>query len=489
MATHRRDRSNKGCVLLPSAGPRVLAVHNASDSRSASEKPAVADFDRCGCRLSGVACSASISNSAEGDRAVGIRTATAAAVVCLITVACGGAGDDGASESTASSSTVAATRVPDTVAVTGPPTSAAPPVTMGPSLEELVGASEVEGWLGPLSLPDGREAVWLSRHGTIATLEGGAVELLIGDVSGWDVAQTITIGLPGEPVAEGDLDGDGYAEVSVVDVASTGGSSMRLFRLDPQAVAIYELVFADEEIETLAGGPIDQLLIDHVRPGVVRATILNCVPTCMDQTAQSFDFTLDPTTQVLRPVPPSSGERSGSLDTSLPLAEGMSGPAVRELQQRLIEAGISVGSDGADGSFGGNTARAVSMLDRSTMVGFDGEGPGEAGVMTAARLALLQARAATEPAVVEGARCPSRAELVAVVGASAPPDVFAISDVQCMSGWVKAYFSEYGFADTSQLFFRFGASGLVEAGGAYGPENGCATNGLPPSTWEFFGCA
>jgi hypothetical protein len=62
-----------------------------------------------------------------------------------------------------------------------------------------------------------------------------------------------------------------------------------------------------------------------------------------------------------------------------------------------------------------------------------------------------------------------------------------ISEVQCISGWVKAYFNEYDFADTSTLFFRYGSGGLVEAGGSYGPENGCAINGLPPSTWDFFG--
>ena len=65
---------------------------------------------------------------------------------------------------------------------------------------------------------------------------------------------------------------------------------------------------------------------------------------------------------------------SGKTSTnSSILRKGSSGEAVKELQQALIDAGYSVGPDGADGRFGNNTQMAVLRFQQERKLQMSGE--------------------------------------------------------------------------------------------------------------------
>jgi Putative peptidoglycan binding domain len=75
------------------------------------------------------------------------------------------------------------------------------------------------------------------------------------------------------------------------------------------------------------------------------------------------------------------------------LRQGDKGSAVKAMQRRLINVGISVGPDGADGNFGPNTKRGVITLQ--TRAGFTGEDvDGKFGPKTDAALKKIEQAAA-----------------------------------------------------------------------------------------------
>lgn len=59
------------------------------------------------------------------------------------------------------------------------------------------------------------------------------------------------------------------------------------------------------------------------------------------------------------------------------LKKGSRGDAVKKLQQKLIDAGYSVGPDGADGIFGNNTFRALAMFQEDHGLTVTGEADAE----------------------------------------------------------------------------------------------------------------
>lgn len=67
-----------------------------------------------------------------------------------------------------------------------------------------------------------------------------------------------------------------------------------------------------------------------------------------------------------------SSDSQTESDPSI-LRKGSSGEAVKELQQALIDAGYSVGADGADGKFGNNTQRAVLKFQQEHHLQMSGE--------------------------------------------------------------------------------------------------------------------
>jgi peptidoglycan hydrolase-like protein with peptidoglycan-binding domain len=187
----------------------------------------------------------------------------------------------------------------------------------------------------------------------------------------------------------------------------------------------------------------------------------------------------------LRPTEGVSEQPDGTLESSLPLESGASGPAVAELQRLLLASGIWVGPSGADGSFGPDTARAVALIPPGSGRTDRGD-PGADGVATAEALDRL--RSLTIPPVVDGdSACPSVEELVQAT-AEMVTDIFRLFEIRCSSGWATAYMTEYSFTDGTQLFFAVDQTDARLVGGAYGPENGCASYGVPVEAWSFFGC-
>ena len=67
-----------------------------------------------------------------------------------------------------------------------------------------------------------------------------------------------------------------------------------------------------------------------------------------------------------------SVSKPSTADSSI-LRKGSSGDAVKELQQALIDAGYSVGPDGADGKFGANTQMAVLRFQQERRLQMSGE--------------------------------------------------------------------------------------------------------------------
>ena len=60
------------------------------------------------------------------------------------------------------------------------------------------------------------------------------------------------------------------------------------------------------------------------------------------------------------------------MATYTTLQNGSSGSEVKKLQQALINAGYSVGSTGADGIYGSNTAAAVKAYQKANGLSADG---------------------------------------------------------------------------------------------------------------------
>jgi hypothetical protein len=149
-------------------------------------------------------------------------------------------------------------------------------------------------------------------------------------------------------------------------------------------------------------------------------------------------------------------------------------------------AGISVGSSYADGDFGPDTARAVSMIAIDSFGPY--EDPGPAGIMTLELLPTLRDRINSYPEVASGI-CAAKERLVTATMDDMEGGVFRLDDVRCAGGFVQATITEYGWVDRSQIYYDAGIAAPTLLGWSYGPENGCAMNGVPPEHWEFFGCS
>ena len=125
---------------------------------------------------------------------------------------------------------------------------ATPPSPGG--LAALTAQPDVSGYVGPIALPDGTEVAVITRS-DVATMTG-TVELAVGRPEGWVVGQSFPIDgfVPDAPDGIGDLTGDGWTEIRVPLIASTGGKGWDLlYQIHSQGPNLEEIPFDTTALE------------------------------------------------------------------------------------------------------------------------------------------------------------------------------------------------------------------------------------------------
>lgn len=82
-------------------------------------------------------------------------------------------------------------------------------------------------------------------------------------------------------------------------------------------------------------------------------------------------------------------ETEGEFIATRPLKKGCKGDDVKQLQQRLIDRGFSVGNSGTDGSFGKATREAVIAFQKATWPNLPSEWDGVAGRKTLTKIGAV----------------------------------------------------------------------------------------------------
>ena len=140
----------------------------------------------------------------------------------------------------------------------------------------------------------------------VATMTG-TVELAVRRPQGWVVGQSFPIEgfVPDAPDGIGDLTGDGWTEIRVPLIASTGDKGWdRLYQIESQGPNLEEIPFDTTALEAMGIFPtslhIESVSVDHVA-----TSIGTCTPSCAEDIRTPVEWYLDRSgSSILRPVPP-----------------------------------------------------------------------------------------------------------------------------------------------------------------------------------------
>ena len=178
------------------------------------------------------------------------------------------------------------------------------------------------------------------------------------------------------------------------------------------------------------------------------------------------------------------GQIADPLAPQLPLHEGDSGPAVREVQHLLVVAGQSLYPYGVDGDFGLTTRGAVESFQA-----LHGQPPtGVVDEATLAQLRLVERLSGSAPWDATAA-CPSNDEFAFTVAADfAYTGDFNIEYVLCSGGWATGVLTTPGFADGEVVLLQYSGGAWRATGSAWGAENVCVKYGVPAEYSPALGC-
>jgi hypothetical protein len=244
-------------------------------------------------------------------------------------------------------------------------------------LAGLTAQPDVSGYVGPMAMPDGTEVAVITRS-DVATMTG-TVELAVGRPDGWVVGQSFPIDgfVPDGPVGVGDLTGDGWTEIRVPLITSTGGKGWDLlYQIEPQGPNLDEIRFDTTALEATGVFPMS-LHVDSVSVDRVATSIGTCTPSCAEDIATPVEWYLDRSSDlILRPVPPPPPPvvsppscDAYSFNDQYPIRRCDEGYAVLIVQQALVTHGYSVD---VDGYFGPGTERAIRDFQRFAGLEVDG---------------------------------------------------------------------------------------------------------------------
>ncbi len=191
--------------------------------------------------------------------------------------------------------------------------------TTPPPAGGLVGLTaqpDVSGYVGPIAMLDGTEVAVITRA-DVATMTG-TVELAVRRPQGWVVGQSFPIEgfVPDAPDGIGDLTGDGWTEIRVPLIASTGDKGWdRLYQIESQGPNLEEIPFDTTALEAIGIFPtslhIESVSVDHVA-----TSIGTCTPSCAEDIRTPVEWYLDRSgSSILRPVlhPPTAPTAAGGL--------------------------------------------------------------------------------------------------------------------------------------------------------------------------------